>query len=88
MCTPKYPVLEESQGNIRRVSTRAARLCSETWRLYQNWPEKKIKSAGQPKIDLKTYGEDKDLEYIISVTELPKVELKSVEKIKDLCRSL
>ena len=42
----------------------------------------KIKPAGQPKLDLKTYGEDKDLEYIISVTELPKVELKSVENIK------
>ena len=44
--------------------------------------ENKIKPAGQPKIDLKTYGEDKDLEYIISVTELPKVEIKSVENIK------
>ena len=44
--------------------------------------ENKIKPAGQPKLDLKTYGEDKDLEYIISVTELPKVELKSVENIK------
>ena len=44
--------------------------------------ENKIKPAGQPKIDLKTFGEDKDLEYIISVTELPKVEIKSVEKIK------
>ena len=44
--------------------------------------ENKIKPAGQPKIDLKTYGEDKDLEYIISVTELPKVEIKSVETIK------
>ena len=44
--------------------------------------ENKIRPAGQPKIDLKTYGEDKDLEYIISVTELPKVELKSVEGIK------
>ncbi len=44
--------------------------------------ENKIKPAGQPKIDLKTYGEDKELEYIISVTELPKVELKSVEQIK------
>ena len=41
-----------------------------------------IKPAGQPKLDLKTYGEDKDLEYIISVTELPKVELKSVENIE------
>ncbi len=44
--------------------------------------ENKIKPAGQPKIDLKTFGEDKDLEYIISVTELPKVEIKSVENIK------
>ena len=44
--------------------------------------ENKIKPAGQPKLDLKTYGEDKDLEYVISVTELPKVELKSVENIK------
>ena len=44
--------------------------------------ENKIKPAGQPKIDLKTYGEDKDLEYIISVTELPKINLKSIESIK------
>ena len=44
--------------------------------------DNKIKPAGQPKLDLKTYGEDKDLEYVISVTELPKVELKSVENIK------
>ena len=44
--------------------------------------ENKIKPAGQPKLDLKTYGQDKDLEYIISVTEFPKVELKSIENIK------
>ena len=44
--------------------------------------ENKIKPAGQPKLDLKTYGEDKDLEYIISVTEFPKVELKFIENIK------
>jgi trigger factor len=44
--------------------------------------DNKIKPAGQPKLDLKTYGEDKDLEYVISVTELPKVELKSIENIK------
>ena len=44
--------------------------------------ENKIKPAGQPKIDLKTYGEDKDLEYIISVTELPKIDIKSLENIK------
>ena len=44
--------------------------------------EKNIKPAGQPKIDLKSYGEDKDLEYIISVTELPKLELTSLNNIK------
>ena len=44
--------------------------------------QNKIKPAGQPKLDLKTYGEDKDLEYVMSVTELPKVETKSLENIK------
>ena len=44
--------------------------------------ENKIKPAGQPKLDLKTYGEDKELEYVLSVTELPKVETKSLENIK------
>ena len=44
--------------------------------------ENKIKPAGQPKLDLKTYGEDKELEYLISVTEMPKVEVKSLESIK------
>jgi trigger factor len=44
--------------------------------------EQKIKPAGQPKLDLKTYGEDKELEYVLSVTELPKVEVKSLESIK------
>jgi len=44
--------------------------------------ENKIKPAGQPKLDLKIYGENKDLEYVLSVTELPKVEIKSVENIK------
>ncbi len=44
--------------------------------------ENKIKPAVQPKIDLKTYGEDKDLEYVISVIELPKIDIKSIENIK------
>ena len=44
--------------------------------------EKKIKPAGQPKIDLKVYGEDKDLEYVISVTEIPKIEIKDIVNIK------
>ena len=44
--------------------------------------ENKIKPAGQPKLDLKTYGEEKELEYVLSVTEMPKVEVKSIENIK------
>ncbi len=44
--------------------------------------QNKIKPAGQPKLDLKTYGEDKDLEYVISVTEIPKIEISSLSKIK------
>ena len=44
--------------------------------------ENKIKPAGQPKLDLKTYGEDKELEYILSVTELPKINVKGITDIK------
>ena len=44
--------------------------------------EKKIRPALQPKIDLKSFGEGKDLEYTISVTEFPEVKLDSLEKIK------
>ena len=44
--------------------------------------EKKIKPAGQPKLDLKTYGEGKELEYVLSIIELPKVDTKLLEGIK------
>ena len=44
--------------------------------------DNKIKPAGQPKIDLISFGEGKDLEYIISVTELPNVEITSLKNIK------
>lgn len=44
--------------------------------------ENKIKPAGQPKLDLKTYGEDKELEYVLSVTELPKIDIKDIVNIK------
>ena len=44
--------------------------------------ENKIKPAGQPKLDLKTYGEDKELEYVLSVTELPKIDTKEITHIK------
>ena len=43
--------------------------------------DNKIKAAGQPKIDLKTFGEGKDLEYTITVTELPKVDIKDFKNI-------
>jgi len=42
--------------------------------------EKKIKAAGQPKIDLKTFGEGKDLNYTIEVNSLPEVNLAAFEK--------
>ena len=42
--------------------------------------EKKIKAAGQPKIDLKTFGEGKDLNYTIVVDSLPEVNLASFDK--------
>jgi trigger factor len=44
--------------------------------------EKKIKVAGHPKLDLKSHGEGKDLNYILEIDELPSIKLKSVENIK------
>ena len=44
--------------------------------------ENKIKPATQPKIDLKKYGEGKELEYVMSVTEFPEVDTKLLQNIK------
>jgi trigger factor len=44
--------------------------------------EKKIKVAGQPKIDLKTFGEGKDLNYELQIDSLPEVVINSLEKYK------
>ena len=44
--------------------------------------EKKIKVAGQPRLDLKTFGEGKDLNYIIEVDSLPDIQIKSIDNIK------
>jgi trigger factor len=44
--------------------------------------EKKIKVAGQPKIDLKSFGEGKDLNYILQIDSLPEVKLESFDNIK------
>ena len=43
--------------------------------------EKKIKVAGQPKLDLKSYGEGKDLNYTLEIDELPAIKLQSIENI-------
>jgi len=44
--------------------------------------ENKLKIAGQPKIDLKTFGEGKDLDYTLEIETLPKINLKSIDSIK------
>jgi len=44
--------------------------------------EKKIKISGQPKLDLKSHGEDKDLKYTLEINELPKINLQPINNIK------
>ncbi len=44
--------------------------------------EKKIKVVGQPKLDLKSHGEGKDLNYTLEVDELPSIKMQPLESIK------
>ena len=44
--------------------------------------EKQIKIIGQPKIDLKTFGEGKDLNYELQIDSLPNIVLKPFDKYK------
>ena len=44
--------------------------------------EKKLKIAGQPKIDLKTFGEGKDLNFELQLDLLPEIKLQSFTKFK------
>tara|TARA_B100000674_G_scaffold338852_1_gene283254 strand:- start:13 stop:1383 length:1371 start_codon:yes stop_codon:yes gene_type:complete len=44
--------------------------------------EKKMRVAGQPKIDLKQFGEGKDLSYELQIDCLPNVTLKNFDKFK------
>ena len=44
--------------------------------------EKKLKIAGQPKIDLKQFGEGKDLNYELQIDCLPNIKLSPLEKLK------
>tara|TARA_B110000438_G_scaffold238333_1_gene236089 strand:+ start:297 stop:1709 length:1413 start_codon:yes stop_codon:yes gene_type:complete len=44
--------------------------------------EKKIKVAGQPKLELKSHGEEKDLKYTLEIDSLPLIKMKSLENTK------
>ncbi len=44
--------------------------------------ENKLKIAGQPKIELKTFGEGKDLDYTMEIETLPQVKLQPLKNIK------
>ncbi len=44
--------------------------------------EKNLKIAGQPKIDLKQFGEGKDLNYELQIDCLPNIKLSPLEKFK------
>ena len=44
--------------------------------------EKKNKVAGQPKIDLKTFGEGKDLNYELQIDSLPDIKIKPFDKLE------
>ena len=44
--------------------------------------EKNLKVAGQPKIDLKTFGEGKDLNFELQLDLLPSIKLKNFDKFK------
>jgi len=46
--------------------------------------DKNLKIAGQPKIDLKTFGEGKDLNFELQLDLLPEIKLQSFEKYKVL----
>ena len=48
---------------------------------FQALKENNIKPACQPKIDVKSSGEDKDLEFSIEVEKVPKIKKISLEKI-------
>ena len=48
---------------------------------FQALKDKNIKPAGQPKIDIKSSGEDKDLEFTIQVEKQPEIKKVALDKI-------
>ena len=63
---------EEIKGTVNLKGFRPGKVPKEVLKdtSTKALEENKIKPAGQPKLDLKTYGEDKELEYVLSVTEI------------------
>ena len=49
---------------------------------FQALKDKNIKPAGQPKIDIKSSGEDKDLEFTIEVEKVPEIKKVDLSKIE------
>jgi len=49
---------------------------------FQALKDNNIKPAGQPKIDIKSSGEDKDLEFTIEVEKVPEIKKVDLNKIK------
>ena len=49
---------------------------------FQALKDKNIKPAGQPKIDIKSSGEDKDLEFTIEVEKIPEIKKVALDKIE------
>ena len=49
---------------------------------FQALKDKNIKPAGQPKIDIKSSGEDKDLEFTIEVEKVPEIKKVDLNKIE------
>ena len=49
---------------------------------FQALKDKNIKPAGQPKIDIKSSGENKDLEFTIEVEKIPEIKKVSLDKIE------
>ena len=49
--------------------------------VFEALKDKKIKPASQPKIDIKSSGEDKDLEFTIQVEKVPEIKKIDLKKI-------
>ena len=49
---------------------------------FQALKDKNIKPAGQPKIDIRSSGEDKDLEFTIEVEKVPEIKKVDLSKIE------